>query len=362
MPLQDVAWESALVEPRRERELERRVRRKLGRVPDWVGYLAPCPWLVDALLDGLLLFDARLLHLDLAFGELAFLVVSHDNSCRYCYAETRTMLRVLGVPLQRIERMEQDLSTAEIPPGERSALGLVRRFSRANPLPSAADVDALERAGLRREAVLEVLFVAAAAVLGNRVATIPALPSEPVERPPRRLSFRVLRPLWARGLRARHRSARPQHLAPEQRGSPFGATVARFDGLPAGPALRRILDGCWSAPGLSSATRALVFAVVARGLGATAAESEARRLAVLSGVGAGAFEDALRHLAAPGAAPAESELLSFARETLWYEPATIQRRARPLREALGPERFLDLVGTASVANAICRLSAVLDPA
>jgi hypothetical protein len=31
---------------------------------------------------------------------------------------------------------------------------------------------------------------------------------------------------------------------------------------------RRILDGCWSGPGLPRATRALVFAVVARGLGA----------------------------------------------------------------------------------------------
>ena len=127
MLLQDVAWEPALVEPRREVELERRIRREFGRVPDFVRYLAECPWLVEALLDGAL-FNARLLHLDLELGELAFLAVSHDNSCRYCYAQTRTVLRVLGVPQQRIERMEQDLFTSEIAPAARSALGLARRF------------------------------------------------------------------------------------------------------------------------------------------------------------------------------------------------------------------------------------------
>jgi alkylhydroperoxidase family enzyme len=360
MRLQEVAWEPALVEPRRDPGLERRVRRELGRVPGFVPYLAACPWLVHALLDGTL-FQARLLHLELELGELAFLVVSHDNSCRYCYAETRTMLRVLGLPPQRIERMEQGLSGPEIAPREQGALALARRFSRANPLPSAADLDALERAGLAREALLELLFAAATAVVANRVATIPALPPEHVERR-EPLARRLLRPFLERALRARHRRARPERLAPEQKSAPFGETVARFDGLPAGPALRRILDACWSAPGLPPATRALVFAVVARGLGAAAAEREARRLAASAGVGAGAFEDALRHLAAPDAAPAGEQVLAFARETIWYEPARLQRRARPLRDALGPERFLDLVGTVSVANAICRLSAVLDAA
>jgi alkylhydroperoxidase family enzyme len=370
--LADVAWEPPLLEPRRDAELERWVRRELGMVPGFVPYLAACPWLVRALLDTAL--SERLLHLDLELGELAFLVVSQDNSCRYCYAETRAILRLLGVPLRRIERMEQDLFTSEIGPGGRRALDVARRLSRANPLPSAADLAALEGAGLAREAVLEVLFAAATAVAANRVATIPALPAEEAERAPERLSFRLLRPLRGQLLLARRRRVRPQRLAPEQRDGPFAAAVLPFDGLPAGPALRRILDACWSATGLAPGTRALVFAVVARGLGAAAAEREALRLAGRSGIAPQAAEQALRHLAAPSAygvgtpeglrraeAP-DAQALSFARETLWYEPARIQRRARALRDALGPERFLDLVGTAAVANAICRLSAVLEPA
>src|SRR5262245_19334270 len=247
MPLQEVAWESALVEPRREPELERRIRRQFGQVPEFVRYLAACPWLVDAVLDGALV-QGRLLHLDLELGELAFLVVSHDNSCRYCYAETRTLLRLLGLPPERIERMEQDRSGSGIAPRERGALALVRRFSRANPLPTRADLEALERDGLARELVLELLFAAATAVVGNRVATIPALPPEEVEHDRLPLHFRLLRPFVARVLRARHRRARPERLAPEQKSAPFGETVARFDGLPAGPVLRRMMDGCWSAP------------------------------------------------------------------------------------------------------------------
>ena len=41
------------------------------------------------------------------------------------------------------------------------------------------------------------------------------------------------------------------------------------------------------------------------------------------------------------------------------EPATVQRRARELRERLSAAQFLEVVGVASLANAFCRLGAVV---
>lgn len=52
--------------------------------------------------------------------------------------------------------------------------------------------------------------------------------------------------------------------------------------------------------------------------------------------------------------------MHFARETTWYQPASIQRRAREVHEQLGPAAFLELVGITSLANAIARLALLPD--
>ena len=51
--------------------------------------------------------------------------------------------------------------------------------------------------------------------------------------------------------------------------------------------------------------------------------------------------------------------MPFARETIWYRPAEIQRQARSVRDRVTAEPFVDLVGTVALANAVCRLSAAL---
>jgi AhpD family alkylhydroperoxidase len=359
MLLQDVAWEPTLLEPRRDDALERWVYDELGEVPDFVGYLSACPWLVRAVVEGAP-GAGRILHLDAALAETVYLVVSYDNSCRYCYATHRAVLGLLGFPERRIERLEQELvAPASGRPG-REALDLARRFSRANPLPSASDLEVLARAGLSREAALEVLFLAASAVLANRATTLPAVPFEGAAGPPAGRALRWLRPITARLALARRRRAAP--TAPEPAAGPFGGMLAAFGSLPAGGALRRAFAGCWSAHGLTPGTRALVFAIVARGLGAAAAEREALALAAQAGIPGDRAEAALRHLVAPAGEPGAEPALSFARDTLWYEPSRIQRRSREVRDSLGTERFLDLVGTAGLANAFCRLSAILDRA
>jgi len=49
----------------------------------------------------------------------------------------------------------------------------------------------------------------------------------------------------------------------------------------------------------------------------------------------------------------------FTRETIWYEPAALQRRARALRDRLSPLEFLEAIGVASLANGLCRLGAMI---
>ena len=51
--------------------------------------------------------------------------------------------------------------------------------------------------------------------------------------------------------------------------------------------------------------------------------------------------------------------MSFARETIWYEPAPLQRRARMLRERLSGPQLLEAIGVASLANGLCRMGATV---
>ena len=43
-----------------------------------------------------------------------------------------------------------------------------------------------------------------------------------------------------------------------------------------------------------------------------------------------------------------------------YQPAAIQRRVRETCEAMSREETLETIGTVALANALCRMSVVLD--
>ena len=67
----------------------------------------------------------------------------------------------------------------------------------------------------------------------------------------------------------------------------------------------------------------------------------------------------LTHLDAPELDPVERLLVPFARETMWYEPATLQRHARALRDRLTGPQLLEAIGVAALANGLCRMGAVV---
>jgi len=56
--------------------------------------------------------------------------------------------------------------------------------------------------------------------------------------------------------------------------------------------------------------------------------------------------------------PLESTLLRWTRETVWYEPRTIQASTRRLLEELGEEQALEAIGSAALGNTLARLSLV----
>jgi alkylhydroperoxidase family enzyme len=247
--------------------------------------------------------------------------------------------------------------TADQSARERVALEFARRVSRASPPVTPTDLRPLLEAGWDEDGIREICFVVAANVFHNRISTLPALPPETMEFASR-WYVRFLRPLLARRLRPRRQRPAPGRLSADQCAGPFAAFVSALDGLPVASRLREVIDVAWRSEVLGRRAKALVLAVVSRGLGSRTAEAEATRLLDAEGMSRPEIDDVLANLAAPALDPVEAALVPFARETTSYRPAQIQRRARALRERLTPAEFVETIGIVALANAICRL----DPA
>jgi uncharacterized peroxidase-related enzyme len=352
--IEQIEWETCLIEPGRNRELEKYMRRELGAPSPVTGYFAECPWIPRSV-AALNLRGGRLLAADLDLAEKIGLVVSQDNSCRYCFAAHRLLMRMMGTAEERIRRLEQDLLTAELEPSERAALEFARRLSRSNPLLSAADLKPLRDAGFSEDAIKEIVLVAAASCAVNRLTTLPALPPQRWERLPDRWAIRLLRPLLGRLIHSRRKKGKPDLLEPELKTGPFSEVVIALDGLPLARSLRQVVDEAWSSPILTRRAKALVVAVVARGLGCKFSESEAIRLLAEEGMSKEELEEILAHLTSPKLDPIEAVLVPFARDTVRYEPVLIQRRARVVSEQLSRPQFLEALGIVALANMLCRL-------
>ena len=81
--LSNVTWEECLLEPRRDRALEAFVREKQGVPNPSVAYFASVPWLARAFVE-LHPEYGLLQRLDPEVADLVSLIVSQENSCRFC--------------------------------------------------------------------------------------------------------------------------------------------------------------------------------------------------------------------------------------------------------------------------------------
>ena len=356
----DIEWEECLIEPRAWPELEQRYIRETGRPSGTLRFLEGCSWLGDAVVRLSVELNTRVfLEPDLA--DQVGLVVSQDNSCRYCFGAQRAFLRILGMKEARIARLEQDLLTGDFTPQERAAIEFARRVSRSAPLASQVDLEALRRGGFSDAEVSELAGLIGLYLFFNKLSTMLALAPAHVEKLPDSWRVRITRPLMAIKLRRIRKTARRVDLRAEEKTGPFSAVVVGLDGLPIARHLRIVLDRMWSSNAITPRATPLVFAVIARALGCAASEREATRLLVERGLTVEEVQEILTHLASPALNEIEGEIVPLARETVWYQPAQIQRRCREFQDLVTREQMLEFLGAASLANAVCRLGVVSDP-
>lgn len=356
--LSHIAWETSLLEPGHDRAMEAYARRRLGMPHITVRYFLAAPWMARAVVDLHVEFGL-LLQLDQHTADLISLVVSQENSCRFCYAIVRSTLWLQGMDAQRIRRVEQDFSRADLGPRAQAAIAYARAQSRSGPAGAPAAWQTLRDAGIGTLEAKEIAFTVALTDFSNRAHTMVAVPYQPAERMPVHPAMRLLRPLIDRVM-SRHRSrGRPAAAPAADPALPYGRLVAAFAGSPIAAALQDTLGQMWASAILSRRCKLLMFAVVSRGLPCEVCELEILRALQHEGLGAEVVERILGRLDAPELDAAERLLLPLARETLWYEPAALQRRVRALRDALTPAQLVEAIGVAALANALCRMTAVV---
>lgn len=357
MSIDDIAWEPPFLEPHVDEALEAALRRDHGgTLPPGTRQVSHAPWLARApvLFDW---FGGRLMHIEPRLAETLALVVSQDNSCRYCFAAHRVLMRFSGVSERAIRRLEHDLLTNELPEPEQRAIAFARRLSRSTPPVTGTDLERLRDAGWTDGAVREMALAVAAMIALNRYSTFLALDPVPYEALPDRWYAKLLRPAFGAYLRLHTRRGRAAPFDERERGAPFARVINGFDGLPLGRSLRTIIDEAWAFDGVSREAKALMVAVVAHVLGEEAVRADARVLAFGEGTSPATFDAVLAHLDAAGLDPHTRIAVAFARDSVFYEPAPIQRRTRALAAELPTPVLIDLVGFASFANVIARLGA-----
>jgi alkylhydroperoxidase family enzyme len=330
------------------------VKRLGGGGGGWLAYVAPTPWVART--------TAVLSSRPLAFAPLPLcdvlgLIVSQDNSCRYCYGAQRAFMKLLGHTDAYIDRLERDAHLADLTPLDRTAIDLARRVSRGQPRPTRADVARLEQAGLTPEAAAEVVLAIAGITYANRLSTLLAFPMESIETLVDKPLFRLVRPFVAWQMRPRHAPPAPPVPAGD---APWGRLVAALGRSPTAQLMRQIVDEAIASPVLPRATKGLMMAVIGRALGCAYSEGEARRVARDDGVTSDEIDDVLANLGSSRLPQRDARLVAFARETVRYQTPVIQRRVREVTAGLTHEEILETVGIVGIANTLGRLSVVLD--
>lgn len=357
--VRDIAWGEPLLPQVSDPEWEATVKRRVGSVSDVYRRVAPLPWLREACLG----VDAyRVQHMPARLHHIGVMVVSQENACRYCYGAARAYLRMLGYPESLITRIERQAHLAELDEREREYIQFARKLARSNPRPAHAERDRLVELGYSPQAVAEMACLIALGCFYNRVTTLVACPPE--EAFERFSDSWVGRAVALTGPVRRAMMAWKQRPAPAEEaaevplpaGAPFGEILAQLHGLRAAGFIQHTLAAAFASPVLSSRLKALMFAVVARALECRYCQDQARTVAAADGAAQAEFQAAVDALDAPDLQPDEAKVLSWVRDTVHYQPATLQEQTRRLAEAIGPAAVLEAIGIASLANGIVRLA------
>ena len=360
--LAEIQWGAPILQPVANPAWEAEIKRRGGRVAEVDRRVSPSPWLREACLQ---VTTYRPSQISPRLTNIGMLVISQENSCRYCYGANRAYMKILGYPESFISRIERDARMAELDDMERGFIAFCRNLARSRPRPARAEREALIKLGYSPLAVNEIAFLISLGCFYNRIGILAACPPEHgFERMANGLMGRLIgfaAPL-VRSLAAAKpsMSGGPAPDAAALAGGAFGQVVSSLAGLQGASVMKTALDGAFASTVLSRRIKALMFAVVGRTLGCRHTEDGARKLLASEDFDDAEFEATLATLDSKRLSADESLLLSWVRDTVYYQTGAIQSQTRALTARLGETVMLEAIGVAALANGTVRLAMLLE--
>jgi len=311
---------------------------------------ATAPWLKPPYINRLAFAPPRLI-------DIATLVTTQENACRFCYGTQHTMMRLSGYSEEQIKDLERDAQLAD---GlTREVVNLSRKLARSTPRPAKAEFEALQRLGLSPKAVAEIVYLVAYTCYCNRLGTFLSLPpdlkfEQSVRNPIRRFALSML---------FRVSPMRTRRVGPSQPVTADGPLAPLIQALPEAPVAAWFAEqvhASFTAPAIPRRTKFLILAVIARTLGCPFCEDAARADLETLGIDHEGSGKILDSLSGPGVTADEARLLDWARETVRYETGPIQKRTRALGASVSAGVLLEAVGIAAISNTAARLAMLLE--
>ena len=352
--LSEITWGQPILPAVSDPAWEAEAKRRSGHVSEIDRRVAANPWVRELCVS---IPTYRPVAMPPRFFSIGALVSAQENACRYCYGANRAYLKILGYSESFISRLEREAALAEIDDKGRAFIAFCRSLARSRPRPPKAECDALVALGFSPLAVAEMALLIAMACYYNRIGVLSACPPEQgLERMANGFLAPLTRPLVRMAI-SLHRPPQPSTLEAEALGAgPFGAILVATAGLPGATVFKKALDGAFASATVPPATKALMFAVVARTLGCRTSEAEARKLAAAEGLAGPEIDAALATLRCARLPAREQPLLAWARDTVHYQVGEIQKSTAALAAALGSAAALEVIGVAALANAVVRLA------
>jgi uncharacterized peroxidase-related enzyme len=353
--LDQLQWEEPLAPEVVDAAWEDEVRALMGMVPGSLRRTASSRWVRQAYLD---FVRIPLAALSAGEAELAGLVTSQENACRYCYGSARIRMKMIGFSDEMVDRIERNVQLVEADPRERELVTFCRNLARSKPRPARKAREALQAVGYSELATAELAAMVALVGFCNRVSTLLAVPPELEAE----AESKKMKGVWNKlaswlPKRESPRMPAPSNPPPTFAG-PYGNVLKPLGSSPISATLEATLTGAFSSPTLPRRTTALIFAVIARTLDCSICEVDAAELLAPEGFSRANLEDVLATLGGGTLTEMESMLVPWARDTVWMpeQPKRIQERTRPLLDAFGPEVLVEAVGAAALANGCVRLT------
>lgn len=102
--------------------------------------------------------------------EIIAAYVSGLNACSFCYRGHKAIAEIFGVEEGLIDRLVEDLDSAELSPKMKAALEYARKLTETPAKMVQADAEALYAAGWDEAALMNIVEVTAVFAMYNRIA------------------------------------------------------------------------------------------------------------------------------------------------------------------------------------------------